>query len=52
MNFPESTENYNGQQGDIWDALKDMALALLSSSLMYFYYIFRGRREGFKRSTD
>jgi putative membrane protein len=35
---PESTENYNGQQGDIWDAHKDMALALLSSSMVYVYY--------------
>ncbi len=40
---PESTENYNGQQGDIWDAHKDMALALLSSSLMYFYYLFKNK---------
>ena len=24
---PEAAENYNGQQGDIWDAHKDMALA-------------------------
>lgn len=26
---PEAAEAYNGQQGDIWDAHKDMALALL-----------------------
>lgn len=26
---PEAAEAYNGQQGDIWDAQKDMALALL-----------------------
>ncbi len=30
---PESAENYNGQQGDVWDAQKDMALALLGSTL-------------------
>ena len=27
----ESAEAYNGQQGDIWDAQKDMALALVGS---------------------
>jgi putative membrane protein len=25
---PEDAEDYNGQQGDIWDAQKDMALAM------------------------
>ena len=28
---PEEAENYNGQQGDIWDAHKDMFLATLGS---------------------
>jgi putative membrane protein len=28
---PESAEAYNGQQGDGWDAQKDMALAVLGS---------------------
>ncbi len=28
---PESAERYNGQQGDYWDAQKDMALAMLGS---------------------
>lgn len=28
----EAANNYNGQQGDMWDAQKDMALALLGSS--------------------
>lgn len=31
-------ENYNGQQGDIWDAQKDMALAMLGSSISGFIY--------------
>lgn len=31
-------ENYNGQQGDIWDAQKDMALAMLGSSIMGVVY--------------
>ncbi len=38
---PQSTENYNGQQGDAWDSHKDMALALLSSTIMYFYYLYQ-----------
>ena len=28
---PETAENYNGQQGDIWDAQKDMALAIIGA---------------------
>lgn len=30
---PEDANAYNGQQGDLWDAQKDMALALLGSLL-------------------
>lgn len=30
----EAAEEYNGQQGDMWDAQKDMALALLGSILV------------------
>jgi putative membrane protein len=30
---PETAENYNGQQGDVWDAQKDMALAFVGSLL-------------------
>jgi putative membrane protein len=30
----EAAENYNGQQGDVWDAHKDMALAMFGSSIM------------------
>lgn len=30
---PEHTEDYNGQQGDMWDAQKDMALALAGSTI-------------------
>lgn len=29
----EAANNYNGQQGDMWDAQKDMALALLGSTI-------------------
>lgn len=30
---PEEAENYNGQQGDIWDAHKDMLLATIGSMI-------------------
>lgn len=30
---PEDADSYNGQQGDMWDAQKDMALAMLGSTL-------------------
>lgn len=37
---PEEAENYNGQQGDIWDAHKDMLLAtlgaMITGGLLYF----------------
>ena len=34
----EYAENYNGQQGDMWDAQKDMALAMMGSSIMVAFY--------------
>ena len=33
---PEDAELYNGQQGDFWDAQKDMALAFVGSLCMLF----------------
>ena len=30
-------ENYNGQQGDVWDAHKDIALAMLGSVLSFVF---------------
>lgn len=30
---PEDAENYNGQQGDIWDAHQDMLLATIGSAI-------------------
>jgi putative membrane protein len=30
-------ESYNGQQGDVWDAHKDMALALVGSIISYVF---------------
>lgn len=31
---PDQAERYNGQQGDLWDAQKDMALALAGSAFV------------------
>ncbi|WP_296404053.1 DUF2238 domain-containing protein [Psychrobacter sp.] len=40
---PEDAEAYNGQQGDMWDAQKDMFLAfvgaIISSSIIYLNYL-------------
>lgn len=33
---PEDAENYNGQQGDMWDAHKDMFLATVGAALIGF----------------
>lgn len=44
---PEDAEAYNGQQGDIWDAHKDMALALVGGIIATAFY---GNRVS-KRST-
>jgi len=41
---PESADRYNGQQGDIWDAQKDMALAMLGSTLIGAFYGLRKKR--------
>lgn len=35
----EEADYYNGQQGDMWDAQKDMALALVGSTIMFVYYL-------------
>lgn len=38
---PEEAEAYNGQQGDIWDAHKDMALALLGGLIAASILLFQ-----------
>ena len=40
---PENAENYNGQQGDMWDAQKDMALALGGSTISSLWIFFAGK---------
>lgn len=39
----EGGDAYNGQQGDIWDAQKDMALAMIGSTLMAIFYVVRSK---------
>lgn len=41
---PEAAEAYNGQQGDMWDAHKDMALATLGSMITIGVVAYRRRR--------
>lgn len=44
----EGTEGYNGQQGDNWDAQKDMMLALIGSSISSLIYFFHKKVKGSK----
>lgn len=49
---PENVEAYNGQQGDIWDAQKDMALAFLGSLIAAGVIALRGKtRVGERRAS-
>ena len=41
---PEAAEAYNGQQGDVWDAHKDMALALLGGLIAAATTLFQTRK--------
>lgn len=45
---PEQADNYNGQQGDEWDAQKDMVLAMAGSTVLAIYYLVKDmvQREG------
>lgn len=43
---PETAERYNGQQGDLWDAQKDMALACLGALLILPWTARRGDHAG------
>jgi putative membrane protein len=46
----EAANNYNGQQGDVWDAQKDMALALVGSTLSALFALafIKNRKYRFK----
>ena len=41
----EVADYYNGQQGDVWDAQKDMALALLGSTFILVLYLLHYNRK-------
>ena len=41
----EGATDYNGQQGDIWDAQKDMALAMLGSTFTVIIYFYTERKK-------
>ena len=44
---PEQADYYNGQQGDIWDAQKDMALAMAGSTVLAVFYLVKNKfRQG------
>lgn len=47
----EAAENYNGQQGDMWDAQKDMALALLGSTMTTAVYMVKASLRARKRTA-
>ena len=38
-------DSYNGQQGDIWDAQKDMCLAMFGSLISYVYLAIKYKRK-------
>ncbi|WP_420139297.1 DUF2238 domain-containing protein [Sphingomonas sp.] len=41
---PGMADDYNGQQGDVWDAQKDMAIAMLGGALASAWLLVRGVR--------
>ena len=49
---PEDADSYNGQQGDMWDAQKDMALALVGSTLSAIWIYLIERRQMKQTSTQ
>lgn len=40
----DAANNYNGQQGDLWDSQKDMVLAMIGSTIMSIIYLIKGRK--------
>src|SRR5262245_49956850 len=49
---PQNADSYNGQQGDMWDAQKDMSAALLGATLAVFdLFLTRRGREGVPHLT-
>ncbi|MDB5678094.1 DUF2238 domain-containing protein [Sphingomonas bacterium] len=44
MVAPGLADDYNGQQGDVWDAQKDMAIAMVGAAIGWVMEMFRARR--------
>jgi putative membrane protein len=49
---PEDADNYNGQQGDAWDAQKDMALALAGSTVNLVFCIVKRKKTGVQTNAQ
>lgn len=48
----QAANDYNGQQGDMWDAQKDMALAMFGSSILALVYWIKNTKKPFNHSTN
>lgn len=40
----QAANDYNGQQGDMWDAQKDMVLAMFGSTILAMIYWIKDRK--------
>ena len=45
---PEEAENYNGQQGDIWDAHKNMLVATIGSMITGAFMLYQDKKKALK----
>ena len=45
---PEEAENYNGQQGDIWDAHKDILVATIGSMITGAFMLYQDKKKALK----
>ena len=49
---PETADKYNGQQGDMWDAQKDMAMAMIGSTIMAIYFVIKEKCKQFHAKSS
>ncbi len=49
---PEDAENYNGQQGDIWDAHQDMLLATVGAIITGIACLLKSSHFAYHLSTQ
>jgi len=45
---PGMADEYNGQQGDMWDSQKDMAIALAGGGIVAFWMLLRPAKKAGK----